>query len=168
MSGFRQSTRRSQDQSSCLTQPLPDSTNLAEKLQETAQALLNFGKTPETDPLEDSSDPEKFTCPIEEGYRRGEFHEEYRCFRLPRSIVRREYELLQQHKLEKFSHLVNRVYEEFSATILLMRRLDSGTDLSSYDIYLISQNLSRPLELLDTICSQLADYKMMQKSTVPE
>ena len=82
--------------------------------------------------------------------------------------MRREYELLQQYKLEKFSHLVNRVYEEFSATILLMRRLDSGTDLSSYDIYLISLNLSRPLELLNAICSQLADYKMMQKSTVPE
>ena len=62
MSGFRQSTRRSQDQSSCLTQPLSDPANLAEKLQKTAQALLNFGKTPETDPLEDSSDPEKVSC----------------------------------------------------------------------------------------------------------
>lgn len=109
--------------------PSPDLAAIAATLNETAQALLNFGKTPETDPLEDSSDPEKFTCPIEEGYRRGEFHEEYRCFRLPRSIVQREYELLQQYKLEKFSHLVNRVYEELSATILLMRNLDAGTDL---------------------------------------
>lgn len=49
-----------------------------------------------------------------------------------------------------------------------MRRLDGGADLSSYDISLISQNLSRPPELLDTICPQLADYKLVQKTTVPE
>ena len=167
MSGSHQCPRCSQHQSSCLAQSSSDPASLVEKPQETAQALRNFGKTPDTAPLEDASNPEKVSCPIEEGYRRGEFHEECRCFRLPRSIVRREYELLQEHKLEKFSHLVNRVYEDLAATILLMRNLDAGAELSGYDIYLISQNLSRPLDLLNTICSQLADCELIRKTTVP-
>lgn len=167
MSGSQKSPRRSQDPSSCLSQPPSDPTTLTEMLQETAQALLNFGNTPQTKILPDSTKPEEVSRTIEEGYERGEFHEEIRCFRLPRSIVRREYELLQQYQLEKFFHLVNRVYEDLSATLLLMRHLDAGTDFSSYELYLISQNLSRPVALLDTIYSQLADYELIQKTAVP-
>lgn len=167
MSGSQQSSSSSQQQNPCLTQPSSVPTTLAEKLQKRAQTLLNCGKTMETEPLEDSSEPENVSCPIEKGYMRGEFHEEIRCFRLPRSIVRREYELLQEHRLEKFPHLLHRVYEDLSGTLLLMRHLDAGTKLSSYDLYLISQNLSRPVALLDTICSQLADCELIQKTTVP-
>lgn len=167
MSGSHQSPPCSQHLSSCLAQSSSDPASPVEKRQETAQALLDFGKTPETERLEDSGEPENISCPIEQGYKRGEFHDEYRCFRLPRSIVRREYELLQEHKLDKFSHLLNRAYEELSATILLMRHLDDGADFSGYELYLISRNLSRPLDLLNTICSQLADCELIQKTTVP-
>mgnify|MGYP003623417093 CR=1 FL=1 len=145
----------------------PDLTTIAAMLNEAAQALLNFGKAPEADSLEDSADDDEHSSPIEGGYKRGEFHEEYRCFRLPHFIVRREYELLQQHKQDKFAHLVNRVYEDLYTTILLMRHIDDSTELTGFELHLISENLSRPLGLLNTICSQLADFTPVQKTTIP-
>ena len=106
-----------------------DLTSIAAMLNEAAQALLRFGKgreAPESDsskPHDDESEP---SGPIEEGYRRGKFYEEIRCFRLPHFTVRREYELLQQHKQPTFYHLVNRVYDDLFTTILLMRHLDDA------------------------------------------
>lgn len=145
----------------------PDLTSIAAMLNEAAQALFNFGKSPEAGSLEDSTEDEESSSPIEDGYKRGEFHEEYRCFRLLHFIVRREYELLQQYKQDKFAHLVNRVYEDLYATILLMRHMDDSTDISGFELHLISENLSRPLDLLNTICSQLADFELIQKTSLP-
>lgn len=77
----------------------PDLPAIAAMLNEAAQALLNFGKAPEDGVVEHYADLDEESCgPIEDGYKRGEFHEEFRCFRLPYFTVRREYELLQQHK----------------------------------------------------------------------
>ena len=150
----------------CPQSPQPDLTAIAVMLNEATQALLNFGKAQEESQLEDSAEVEKHSDQIEDGYKRGEFHEEYRCFRLPHFIVRREYELLQQHKQDKFAHLVNRVYEDLYTTILLMRHIDDSTELSGFELHLISESLSRPLGLLNTICSQLADFELIQKTTV--
>lgn len=147
--------------------PSPDLTAIATMLNEAAQALLNFGNAPNDEVIKDCVEGEKSSSRIEDGYKRGEFHEEYRCFRLPHFIVRREYELLQQHKQDKFAHLVNRVYEDLYTTVLLMRHFDDSTDISGFELHLISENLSRPLDLLNTICSQLADFELMQKTTVP-
>lgn len=147
--------------------PSLDLTAIAAMLNEAAQALLNFGKASNTGVVEDSVVEDAFSGPIEEGYKRGEFHEEYRCFRLPHFIVRREYELLQQHKQDNFAHLVNLVYEDLYATVLLMRHFDDGTDISGFELHLISENLARPLDLLNIICLQLADFELIQKTTVP-
>lgn len=144
----------------------PDLTAIAAMLNEAAQALLAFGKAPKAGSLEDSAEDEEHPGSIEDGYKRGEFHEEYRCFRLPHFIVRREYELLQQHKQDKFAHLVNRVYEDLYTTIFLMKHVDDSTELTGFELHLISENLSRPLGLLNTICSQLADFELIQKTTV--
>lgn len=147
-----------------------DLTAIAAMLNEAAQALLRFGKgqeTPESGDNAPHDDEREPSGPIEEGYRRGEFHEEIRCFRLPHFTVRREYELLQQHKQATFYHLVNRVYDDLFTTILLMRHLDDSTEISGFELHLISDNLSRPLEVLSSVCSQLADFELVQKTTVP-
>ncbi len=139
-------------------------------LNEAAQALLRFSKGQEVAESGDSAphyDERESSVPIEEGYRRGEFHEEIRCFRLPHFTVRREYELLQQHKQATLYHLVNRVYDDLFTTILLMRHLDDSTEISGFELHLISENLSRPLDVLSSICSQLADFELVQKTTVP-
>ena len=145
----------------------PDLTALAAMLNEAAQVLLDAGKAPDGCLPDNSVEDEESSGPIEDGYKRGEFHEEYRCFRLPHFIVRREYELLQQHKQDRFAHLVSRVYEDLYTTILLMRHIDDSTELTGFELHLISENLSRPLGLLNTICSQLADFELIQKTTVP-
>lgn len=144
-----------------------DLTAIAAMLSQAAQALLNFGKVPEAEPMEDYADDEESSGPIEADYKRGQFHEEIRCYRLPQNIVKREYELLLQHKQDKFSHLVNRVYNDLSAITLLMRHFDESADISGFELHLISESLSRPLGLLNTVCSQLADFKLVQKTTIP-
>lgn len=147
-----------------------DLASIAAMLNEAAQALLRFGKGQEAPKSGDSTprdDEREPSGPIEEGYRRGEFHEEIRCFRLPHFTVRREYELLQQHKQATLYHLVNRVYDDLFTTILLMRHLDDSTEISGFELHLISDNLSRPLEVLSSVCSQLADFELVQKTTVP-
>ena len=98
---------------------------------------------------------------------RGGAYGELRCYRLPRNILERERELLAQHRESEFFQLLGKVHDELSGTVTLMRHVDDSVDFSAYDLYLISRNLSRPLELLDSICSQLADFELVQSEAVP-
>lgn len=169
--------------------PSPDLHAIAAMLHKAAQTLHSFGNTPKpdavdavdaedaidavntvdtVDALEDLGDNEDGSRSIEDAYARGEFHDELRCFRLPHYIVRQEYALLQQHKKESFFQLLDSVYDDFLATILLMRNLDDGAHLSGFQLHLISNHLSRPLDLLSYICSQLADFEPVQKTIAPD
>lgn len=145
----------------------PDLTAIAALLRQTAEALLTFGNMPEA-ALGKQGAPEKpFSDPIEEGYRRGEFHEEIRCFRLPRAAVRAEYELSQQYGPATFPQLINRVYDELFAAVLLMRRHDESAGLSGLEAHLLDENLSRPLGLLHALRAPLASVELVRKTTVP-
>ena len=42
-----------------------------------------------------------------------------------------------------------------------------ATPVSGFELRLIGENLARPLDLLDTVCSQLADFNLVQKTSVP-
>ena len=154
--------------------PSPDLHAIAAMLHKAAQTLHSFGSTSKADAADtadavtDHDDNEACSSPIDDAYARGEFHDELRCFRLPHYIVRQEYILLQQHKKESFFQLLDSVYDDFLATILLMRNLDDGAHLSGFQLHLISNNLSRPLDLLSYICSQLADFELVQKTTAPD
>ena len=147
--------------------PSPDFSAIAARLSEAAQALLNAGKAPETGTVETYDADEVPSGPIENAYTRGEFHEEIRCFRLPSFTVRQEYELLQRHEQDRFSHLVNRIHDDLSATVMLMRHIDGSVEISGFELRLIGENLARPLDLLDTVCSHLADFNLVQKTSVP-
>lgn len=96
--------------------------------------------------------------PIEDAYKRGEFHKEIRCFRLPSFTVRQEYKLLQRHEQDRFSHLVNRIHDDLSATVMLMRHIDESVEISGFELRPIGENLARPLDLLDTVCSPTGGF----------
>ncbi len=150
--------------------PQPESlTDVAVMLREAAEALSRFGATHERTNSGDStsSAEECESCPLEDGYKRGEFHAEMRCFHVPSNIVEREYELLRQHKLEDFCSLVNMIYEDLLTTVMLMQRIDDGADFTGFELHLISENLSRPLKILNILCSQLADFELVEKTAVP-
>lgn len=147
-----------------------DLTSIAAMLHEAAQALLRLGKeqeAPESDESEFCGDKREASGPIEEGYNQGQFHEEIRCYRVPQYIVKREYDLLTQHEQDNFFCLVNRAYDDLSTTVMLMRNLDDEAGFSGFDVHLISELLSRPLGLLNSICSQFADFKLVEKTTIP-
>lgn len=150
--------------------PPTDLASIAAMLHEAAQALLRFGKeqeAPEYDGSDSCACEREAHSSIEEGYKQGQFHEEVRCYRLPQYIVKREHELLTQHKQDDFFCLMDRVYDDLAATILLMRNLDDGTDFSGFEVHLMSELLSRPLEVLSSICSQFTDFELVQKTTIP-
>lgn len=144
--------------------PSPDLHAIAAMLQEAAQTLHSLGNTPKADTVKTRGDNEKPSDPIDDAYTRGEFHDELRCFRLPHHIVRQEYALLQQHKKENVFQLLDSVYDDLYTTTLLMRNCDDGAHMSGFELHLISNNLSRPLDLLSYICSQLADFDLVQKT----
>lgn len=104
---------------------------------------------------------------IEAGYARGEFHDEIRCYRLPSYIVEQEYKLLRSHQQNEFSYVVEQVYDELATTIMLMRNFNMSAEFSIFDLHMIGENLSRPLGTLRIICSQLADFELLRKTTLP-
>ena len=148
--------------------PSPDLQAIAALLHQAAQNLHSFSMSSKPNAVEGHGDNEKSSGPIEDGYARGEFHDELRCFRLPHYIVRQEYALLQQHKKEKFFHLLDSVYDDLYTTTLLMRNCDDSAHISGFELHLISDTLSRPLDLLSHICSQLADFDLRQKTIAPD
>ena len=172
--------------------PSPDLHAIAAMLHKAAQTLHSFGNTPKADVVDavdaiaavdaidavntadaadavkNHGDNEDCSRSIEDAYAHGEFHDELRCFRLPHYIVRQEYALLQQHKKESFFQLLDSVYDDFLTTILLMRNFDDGAHLSGFQVHLISNHLSRPLDMLSYICSQLADFELVQKTIAPD
>ena len=50
---------------------------------------------------------------------------------------------------------------------MLMRHIDVSVEISGFELRLIGENLARPLDLLYTVCSQLADFNLVQKTSVP-
>ena len=71
-------------------------------------------------------------------------------------------------KKQKFFHLLDSVYDDLYATILLMRNCDDSSHISGFELHLISYSLSRPLDLLSHTCSQLEVFDLRQKTIAPD
>ena len=142
---------------------------ITETLNKAARLLLDFGRKQEPPDSEsvESDRGDVAHDAIQKDYARGCFHEEIRCYRLPRHIVRREYELLREHKQDNLLGLINQAHGELAATVMLMRHIDDSADLSGFDLHLIGESLARPLKIFDVICSQLADFELVKTTVVP-
>jgi len=161
---------------------------IAMSLNEAAQALLAFSKTSETEPPVNaepessqqciqfcydpyernaSSSSRKLAKSIEKEYERGEFNDEIRCFRIPDFIVKLEYNLCCHYKQENLVDLADTVRDDLLSITLLMKHFDASVDISGDDLHLLAGCLSRPLNVLQEVCAQLADYTLVYKTTIP-
>ena len=135
----------------CFSELLP----LAEKLQETAQALLAFCqpsaslKNGNASGIDDEGDDtEKPPYQI-------------RSYRLPGFILEEEQKMLKAYKADDWKELFSKVYEQLYTTAMLMQRVPAEEEIDGFSVQLMAGNLMMPLDMLSKLCSMLADFRLV-------
>ncbi len=124
--------------------------DLAEKLQEVAEALLALGQ-------EDSSAPDDETD--EDAPRLPKEPDQIRCYLVPAYIVKEEQSALNEHKAENLLDFLQKAREEIYITAYLLRNFTDYEDVTGYTLNQIGEHFDRPLAMLNRLCSIFADYK---------
>lgn len=129
------------------SQSFPDFTELAEKLQSTAQALLAFGSPKAVEP-EDEPPPAEEKAPPE-----------IRSFRIPGFMVAKEREMLELLKAENWQEMFDKTYEQLYTMALLMQHVEADEEIDGFSIQLMGNTLMAPLDMLSRLCSLIADFR---------
>lgn len=123
---------------------------LAEKLQEVAEALLTLGQ--EDPPEPDGEADENAPRPPKEP-------DQIRCYRVPAYIVKDEQSALKEHKAENLLDFLQKAREEIYITAYLLRNFTDYEYVTGYTLNQIGEHFDRPLAMLNRLCSIFADYK---------
>lgn len=129
------------------SQSLSDFSELAEKLQSTAQALLAFSSSAVTEP--DNEPP-----PAEE-----KTPSELRTLHIPGFMVDEEKEMLELLKAENWQHMFDKTYEQLYTMALLMQHFEVDEEVDGYSVQLMGNTLMVPLDMLSRLCSLIADFR---------
>lgn len=124
-----------------------DFTELAERLQNTAQALLAIGSPIATEP-EDEPPPAEGKAPPE-----------IRSFRIPGFMVAEEKEMLELLKAESWQHMFDKTYEQLYTMALLMQHFEADEEIDGFSIQLMGNTLMAPLDMLSRLCCLIADFR---------
>ena len=76
-------------------------------------------------------------------------------------------ELLEQYKAENIAAALDAIYNEFFATVFLMKGYDADSKITNFTLYQIGELLSRSLGMLSQTGSALADYNLMHVRRIP-
>ena len=136
---------------------LPDFTALAEKLQETAQALLTFcqpAASPENVVIDDTND--ESTSPEKPPY-------QIRSYQLPGFILEEERKMLKEYKADDWKELFGKAHEQLYTTAMLMQRVPAEEEIDGFSVQLIAGNLMMPLGMLSRLCSLIADFRLVHE-----
>lgn len=128
-------------------QSLPDFTDLAERLQDMAQALLAIGSPMTTEP-EDEPPPAQEEAPPE-----------IRSFHIPGFMVAEERQMLELLKAENWQDMFDKIYEQLYTMALLMQHFEADEEIDGFSIQLMGNTLMAPLDMLSRLCSLVADFK---------
>ena len=129
------------------SQSLPDFTELAEKLQTTAQALLAFSSPATTEP-DDEPPPDKEKTPPE-----------VRSYSIPGFMVANEKKLLELLKADNWQEMFDKTYDQLYTMALLMQHFEADEDVDGFSIQLMGNTLMAPLDMLSRLCSLVADFR---------
>lgn len=156
----------------CVQVPIDSLMSLAEKLKQTAEALLDLSGSeveivaePETGPPPESCEPT--TGQNDELPATDPAPGEYRHYHLPLSCAREEKELLARCGGESFADALSHIQAELYVTAFLMKGYDGYDDLDSFHVHLIGEHLERSLDKLGMACSVMADYRLVQALPAP-
>lgn len=159
MSGSSPNARRSRPQvvpSDAASPDLSHFTELAEKLQQAAQALLAFAAKEQPEPAERAAanaiSPRSVGPAEEVPYA-------LRCYRVPSYMLKYEEEALAAHKAKDLSGLLDKVHDDLYVTAYLMEHFDDGEDIDGFTVQLIGDKLQTSVHVLSKVCSVLADFR---------
>ena len=140
-------------------------TDLAEKLQQAAQALLAFAAKEQPEPAQRDTaagreDRDRLVAlsPKAAGPA-GEVPHELRCYRVPSYMLKYEEETLAAHKAEDLSGLLDKVHDDLYVTAYLMEHFNDGEDIDGFTVQLIGDRLQTSVHVLSKVCSVLADFR---------
>lgn len=140
----------------------PDFAALAKTLQDTAEALLAFGQSTRSaenktidesesvDANEDENDTAKKTSFLT------------RTYRLPTFILEEEQKILTVYKARDWKEVLGKVYKQLYITTMLMQLVPPDEEFDGFSVQLIAENLMMPLNILNTLCSIVGDFRLIK------
>lgn len=132
--------------------PLTDLTNLADKLQETAQALMAFSQAGQSLP-----DNEGEQGGVEEPSKKPSA---FRTYRLPWFIVDEEKEMLEVTGARDWQEMFHQTRCQLRTLATLMQHFDVSEEVDGFFLNQISETIMEPaLDMLDRLCSLVADFR---------
>lgn len=135
---------------------LPDFAALAEKLQETAQALLavcqNQGDHDDSD--ESEVRPESTVNDLKPPF-------EIRSYEIPDYILRDEQDLLKKTNAHDLHDALNKVYGHLNSIAHLMQQYASDEEMSGVIVNDLAEVLSVPLDWLEMFCSTITGFRLV-------
>lgn len=143
--------------SQSLTNPnLPDVTALAQKLQETAEALwaLSRSQGDHDDSNESEVCPESTTDNLKPPF-------EIRSYEIPHYILRDEQDLLKKTNAHDLHDALNKVYAHINSIAHLMQQYTADGEMSGVIVNDLAEVLSVPLDWLELFCSTITGFRLM-------
>lgn len=135
---------------------LPDFVALAEKLQETAQALLaacqNQEEHDDTDEWEvcPESPADDLKPPVE-----------IRSYEIPGYALRDEQDLLKKTNSHDLHHVLNKIYGHINSIAHLMQQYTAEEEMSGVIVNDLAEVLPVPLDWLELFCSIITGFRLV-------
>ena len=134
---------------------LPDLADLAEKLQETAQALLASCQRPSE--YDDSDEPEgsaESASDLKPPF-------EIRSYEIPDFILRDEQDLLKKSNSEDLHEVLNKVYGHIYCIANLMSLFPAEETMDGVLVNEVADVLLVPLDWLEQLCSTFVGFRLV-------
>ena len=129
---------------------LSDPAALAELLQQTSRALFDFSRTIQPG----NAEVERFPLSYSGGLKY-----ELRTYQIPDFIVDEERKLLDQYTASNWQELFSIACAQLRAVFLLLQNFDEEKEVNGSFLNQIAEHLlSRPLDMLNTLCSLVVDF----------
>lgn len=134
----------------------PDFVTLAEKLQETAQALLavcqNQGDHDDSD--ESEIYPESSANDLKPPF-------EIRSYEMPDYTLRDEQDILKKTNVHDLHDALNKIYGHINSIAHLMQQYASDEEMSGVIVNDLAEVLSVPLDWLELFCSTITGFQLV-------
>lgn len=135
---------------------LPDFVALAEKLQETAQALLAVCQNQQ----EHDDTNESEVCP-ESPADDLKPPVEIRSYEIPGYALRDEQDLLKKTNSHDLHHVLNKIYGHINSIAHLMQQYAADEEMSGVIVNDLAEVLSVPLDWLELFCSIITGFRLV-------
>ena len=133
---------------------LPDFTSLAQKLQETAEALLAISQISANESDEQNASPESAANDLKPPF-------EIRSYEIPDYILRDEQDLLKKTNAHDLHDALNKVYGHLNSIAHLMQQYASDEEMSGVIVNDLAEVLSVPLDWLELFCSTITGFRLV-------